>query len=194
MNRTGKTLIVIAVCICTAVVIGLTAAKIVTADEPTDTAKKEAMNTHAMRCTKLCQKNMEDISAAMTALDEAVKAIDAGNTAAAKAEIEKAKSMLAGMKMSIEQCMQKMPTVNDRCPITGKSIDMKNVPPDLTRMYKGMKVGFCCPACPPKWDSMSDEEKDAKLAEVMYKGHKEKMMRKGGEMMQQGSKQPGDEY
>jgi hypothetical protein len=34
-------------------------------------------------------------------------------------------------------------------------------------MYKGMKVGFCCPNCPPEWDKLTDAEKEAKLKEAM---------------------------
>jgi hypothetical protein len=35
--------------------------------------------------------------------------------------------------------------------------------PDVTVMYKGVKVGFCCEDCIGKWNKLSDAEKDAKL-------------------------------
>jgi len=60
-----------------------------------------------------------------------------------------------------------MPAVNVSCPISGKTIDRMKLPDNQTRMYKGMKIGFCCPACPPVWDKLSDAEKDAKLEKVM---------------------------
>jgi len=59
--------------------------------------------------------------------------------------------------------------VNGVCPIMGTRIDPAKVPDSLTRLYKGQKVGFCCAACPPAWDSLSDSEKDAKLAAAMAK-------------------------
>jgi hypothetical protein len=53
--------------------------------------------------------------------------------------------------------------VNVRCPITGNKIDPDKVPADLTREWKGQKIGFCCAACPPAWDKLTDEQKQAKL-------------------------------
>ena len=39
----------------------------------------------------------------------------------------------------------------------------ETVDPDVTAMYKGMKVGFCCQDCVEEWNKLSDAEKDAKL-------------------------------
>jgi hypothetical protein len=134
---------------------------------------------------------MDNIAAAKMALDEALKAIDAGNTMAAKSEIEKAKATLDKMQRSAEKCMQMMSCANDKCPISGKAIDSMNRPQELTRMYKGMKIGFCCQACPPAWDKLSDEEKDAKLQAVCPM----MMKKKGGEMMEKPKKtSPTKEY
>jgi hypothetical protein len=135
-------------------------------------AKENAMkDMHecTMKCTMNCEKNMKETTEVMAMLDAAVKALDAGNTADAKIEIEKAQKMLKDMHMAQKKCMEKMPTVNDRCPITEKKIDMMNTPEDLTTIYKGKKVGFCCPNCPPAWDKLTDKEKDEKLAKVMFK-------------------------
>ncbi len=33
--------------------------------------------------------------------------------------------------------------------------------------YKGQKVAFCCPGCVPKWNAMTDAQKDAALAKVV---------------------------
>jgi len=52
---------------------------------------------------------------------------------------------------------------NNRCPITGNKFDPKNVPTNLTREWKGQKIGFCCPNCLPQWDKLSDKQKQAKL-------------------------------
>ena len=56
--------------------------------------------------------------------------------------------------------------VNARCPIMGTPIDAANVPASLVREHKGEKVALCCGGCPEAWDALSDEEKDAKLADV----------------------------
>lgn len=55
------------------------------------------------------------------------------------------------------------PFVNTRCPIQGNATDPANVPESLTRLYKGQKVAFCCGGCPPAWDKLTDDQKDAKL-------------------------------
>jgi len=52
---------------------------------------------------------------------------------------------------------------NTRCPIMGSPINPDQVPANLIREYKGQKVAFCCGMCPPQWDKLSDEEKQAKL-------------------------------
>lgn len=56
--------------------------------------------------------------------------------------------------------------VNIRCPMMGTVIDPAKVTPALTRMHEGAKVGFCCPMCVPKWDDLTDDQKDAKLVEA----------------------------
>jgi hypothetical protein len=58
---------------------------------------------------------------------------------------------------------QAQKVVNARCPIMGTALKTDKVPEDLTRMYKGQKVGFCCGGCPSAWDKMSDAEKDKAL-------------------------------
>jgi hypothetical protein len=57
--------------------------------------------------------------------------------------------------------------VNTVCPIEGGKVDPAKVPAELTREFKGQKVGFCCPDCLPVWDKLSDAEKEAKLAAVV---------------------------
>ncbi len=55
---------------------------------------------------------------------------------------------------------------NTTCPMMGNAIDPTKVTPELTRMHGEQKVAFCCGMCPPKWDALTDDEKDAKLAET----------------------------
>lgn len=55
------------------------------------------------------------------------------------------------------------PFINHRCPIMGTTIDPAQVAPELTRVYKGHKVAFCCAGCPQQWDKLSDAERDEKL-------------------------------
>jgi len=57
--------------------------------------------------------------------------------------------------------------VNARCPIMGTKLNRDKVPASLTRTFQGQKVGFCCGGCPGKWDSLSDEQKAAKLKAAM---------------------------
>lgn len=127
------------------------------------------------KCMMHCQKCCEEVDAMMSSLNEAIKAIDAGNTDIAKTKIAAVKTKLENMKDKMKECMKDMPACNMVCPITGEKIDMKDVPEDQMRVYHGMKVGFCCPACPPKWDKMSDEEKTEKLKKCMQK--KDEMMK-----------------
>ncbi len=56
---------------------------------------------------------------------------------------------------------------NTRCPIMASNkIDPAKVPDNLIREHKGQKVAFCCGGCPPAWDKLSDEAKDAALLTV----------------------------
>lgn len=145
--------------------------KAVMAEEKKETAMEEKQEKEMHKCTNMCvkncQTNMENISSAMTAIKAAMDAIDKGDMNTAKSELEKADKLLASVNKTMAENMEKMPCVNNKCPISGKPIDMMDVPKDRTRMYKGMKVGFCCPMCPPQWDKLPDDQKDAKLKEAM---------------------------
>ena len=57
--------------------------------------------------------------------------------------------------------------VNAICPIMGTTIDPKKVTENLTRVYKGKKVAFCCGMCPGEWDKLTDEKKADKLKELV---------------------------
>jgi predicted RNA-binding Zn-ribbon protein involved in translation (DUF1610 family) len=127
-----------------------------------------------MCCMNMCKEQTAKIDEATKALDAAKKATDGGDAKAASANIERASALLKEMQESVKACAKTAATaapaegvVNAKCPMTGKAIDPAKVPSELTRMYKGQKVGFCCPMCPPAWDKLSDAEKDTKLKDAM---------------------------
>ena len=130
---------------------------------------KEAMALQGPeRYMDLFKANIEDLDSAMDSLDIVSEALDAGDTELAKMELQNAKELLLPVRDSMDEYVTDMgPAVNSRCPISGKRIDPKNVPQELTRMYKGQKVGFCSAMCPPTWDKLSDTERDTKLMEIM---------------------------
>ena len=55
---------------------------------------------------------------------------------------------------------------NAACPIMDNPLKAEGVPADQTRTYKGKTIGFCCAPCGPKWDALSDTEKDALMAKM----------------------------
>ena len=57
--------------------------------------------------------------------------------------------------------------INARCPIMGTALDRDKVPAELTRAFRGQKIGFCCAGCPAAWDKLADAEKAAKLEAAM---------------------------
>ena len=110
---------------------------------------------------------MKDVESALATLADAKKAADSGDAKAASAAIDKAVATLKQMQANMQNESAKAQKVsNTRCPIMGLPIDPAKVPENLTRMYKGQKIGFCCAMCPAKWDKLSDREKEAKLAKV----------------------------
>jgi hypothetical protein len=154
-------------------VIGFTALSRVSAmtDEPNKTSmmkeKHEKMHECTASCVKDCHASMEDIASAKAAIKAAMDALDKDDKATAKSELEKADKLLTKAHKCMKDNIDKMPCVNGKCPISGKEFDKMDVPADHTRMYKGMKIGFCCSNCPIAWDKLTDEEKDAKLKEIM---------------------------
>lgn len=54
---------------------------------------------------------------------------------------------------------------NAVCPIGGDDATGSTV----TTSYKGKTIALCCEGCKPKFDKMSDAEKDAALAKVAAK-------------------------
>lgn len=52
--------------------------------------------------------------------------------------------------------------VNENCPIMGSPVKAGGGSAE----WNGKMVGFCCPGCIEKWDSLSDEAKQTKLTEA----------------------------
>jgi hypothetical protein len=129
--------------------------------------KMERMYKCTEMCVRKCDSSMQNVSDATAAIKAAVGAIDSGDTKTAKSELAKAENLLTTVHKSMEETIESLPCVNTKCPISGKAIDTMDRPKDCTRMYKGMKVGFCCPNCPLAWDKLTDKEKDAKLKASM---------------------------
>lgn len=148
-------------------VIAMEAVSAVKPEEPMRKCTMGDMNKSMAGCMKTCQANMEDISAAKVDIKAAIEAIDKGDTKTAKSELEKADKLLSNAHKCMKENTEKMPCSNAKCPIMGKSIDRMNCSNGLTRMSKGMKVGFCCKECPAAWDKLTDREKDAKLKDAM---------------------------
>lgn len=44
------------------------------------------------------------------------------------------------------------------------------VNPEVFTDYKGQRVGFCCKGCVPKWNALTEAQKDAALAKAIAKG------------------------
>jgi hypothetical protein len=129
-------------------------------------AEKDACPMGGPRCEKSGECPGK-LGALLEDLKAARKAIEEGKT-------EKASQTLAKAIERLEQCqkwMQKRHAeagvpVNTRCPIMGGKVDPEDTPEKLTRRFKGQTVGFCCGACPAKWDELSEKQKEKKLQKV----------------------------
>ena len=55
-------------------------------------------------------------------------------------------------------------TVNRMCVVVNDDPVNPTVEPAV---WKGQKIGFCCYGCKPKWNAMSDAEKDAAVARAV---------------------------
>jgi hypothetical protein len=57
-------------------------------------------------------------------------------------------------------------SVNEYCAIV---LD-DPVDPNIVVDWKGQKVSFCCKGCLPKWDKLTESERDAAVAKAIAKG------------------------
>jgi len=53
--------------------------------------------------------------------------------------------------------------VNSKCPMAPAD----PIDPKVTTQYKGQTVGFCCKGCIPDWNSLTDDQKAARLKASM---------------------------
>ncbi len=111
----------------------------------------------------MCVKKMDQ---AIKAIDAAIKAGKAGHKDTALTELKKARGLIVACRKTLFE-MGKRRFVNVRCPILGTKLEPEKVPQNLTRMYMGRKVGFCCAGCPQQWDKLSSEEKAKKLGKAV---------------------------
>lgn len=49
---------------------------------------------------------------------------------------------------------------------TDGALGSNGVTKNLTRDYKGRKIGFCCDGCPEEWDRLANADKDARLTKA----------------------------
>ena len=124
--------------------------------------------SHSAHPVSLSQLQGETVPGAMQALTAARKAIKAGHTERALAELDKIELALQVTQKTLEVEVG-LKFVNATCPMMGNLIKADEVTDDLIRVYHGKRIAFCCDGCPEKWDGLSRVQKVAKLAESMSK-------------------------
>ena len=129
------------------------------------TAKMDMGINDGAKAFSLDRIHSEQLPAVLKSIDEAVGAVEAGDSKAALNELHKAKKLIAAVNEAIGRYI-KPKFVNNRCPVMGTPIKPGKVTKNLIREFKGQKVAFCCARCPAKWDKLTDTEKQAKLANV----------------------------
>jgi hypothetical protein len=105
----------------------------------------------------------KDFPLAISSIDRAVKAIQAGQKQTELAELNKALSKLTEIHKALGTHVKLQFANNFRCPIMGSPIKKDMVKESLIRLYNGRKVAFCCASCPAEWDKLSDADKQAKV-------------------------------
>ncbi len=73
-------------------------------------------------------------------------------------------------KESEPMCQKRKPgtivSVNEYCAI----VPVDPVDPSVVVQWKTRAVGLCCKGCVPKWEKLTDAEKDTALAAAIAKG------------------------
>ena len=110
----------------------------------------------------MCRMHAKKLGEALKAIDSATKAVEANDKKKALAELKTAKTLVSAAHKAMSQ-MGKGKFLNTSCPIMGGKLDPTKVTADLTKTFKGGKVGFCCASCLGAWDKLSDEDKEQKL-------------------------------
>jgi len=79
--------------------------------------------------------------------------------------IDKFEKMTAKEKATkLHKAMAKVEPVNSLCPSMKKG---KVKAKGGSTVWKGKKIGFCCPGCLKKWDKKTDKDKDAFVAKYV---------------------------
>jgi hypothetical protein len=107
----------------------------------------------------------------------AMKSLEKNEINSALEKTESAKKSLTELK----EIMDGKRIINAKCPMIGGKVDMDKTSEKMTRMYKGIKIGFCCAGCPEAWDKLSDKEKSGRLSKLMEVSHKAKKDKTGNE-------------
>ena len=123
---------------------------------------KKGHKTDALSLEKIHTRNLPMVS---KSIEAAIRAVESGDKETALAKLHKAQKMLAAINAGIAKHI-KPKFDNVRCPIMDLSIDPDKVTKDLIRDYKGQRIAFCCETCFPKWDKLTDAEKNAKLTKA----------------------------
>ncbi len=118
-------------------------------------------------CTQICQMNRETLQNTAVSLDKASQALQSGDTAVVRKEVNDSLASIRSTQKSIDRIIEKMPPANVCCPLSGKPIDIASVPPERTRMHKGVKVGFGKNAEMQQWDRLTDTQKEEKIEKVV---------------------------
>jgi len=113
-------------------------------------------------CTKPCcaakpAARTAHLAAALKQLDVARKAIEAGDSKAGLAALNKAR----GLVHAAHDAAVRKTLVNATCPMSGKPVKTA-----YTRAYGGKAVGFCGPGCAAAWDKAPAAKKTAIFAKA----------------------------
>ncbi len=136
-------------------------------NRPLTSDEISAVQTCMMDCTQICQMNKETLQNTAISLDKAGQALQSGDAAVARKEVSDSLAAIRATQKSIDQIVTKMPPANVCCPLSGKPIDIDRVPPERTRMHKGVKVGFGKNAEMEQWDRLTEAEKEEKIQKVV---------------------------
>ena len=121
---------------------------------------KKPVTPGTMSLEKIHSEHLPMVSGS---IEKAIKAIEAGDSKTALAELREANNILININDAIA-AHTKPVFANVRCPIMGSTIAADKVTKELIREYKGRKIAFCCRGCPAVWDKLADAEKSDKLA------------------------------
>ncbi len=119
----------------------------------------------AAEISKASSYHVMHLSAALKAIDAALKFIESGDTKAALKELAKARMLVSSTRKTIGKGATRK-FANAKCPLMGSPIIPGKVSDKLIRVHGDKLIAFCCAGCPGQWDALSDSAKETKLAKV----------------------------